>query len=100
MDSDNPPGDLLFVVTNVQHGYFHAVNQSQALNSFTQQQVSDGLIAFSQDQSNDAPQYFVTVSDGQLVSAPAPLSFILRRQLTHRISSTTVSPLSKAARYC
>ena len=65
VDSNDP--DLLFMVTNVQHGEFQLVTTGATVTSFTQQQIIDGEIQFVHDGGEDAPAYSVTVTDGLLV---------------------------------
>ena len=67
-------GQLLFSVSDVQHGYFADVNQAgnNSLTSFLQQQVKDSHIMFIHDDTQQAPAYSVTVSDGVLNSTAVP----------------------------
>ncbi|MBS0351114.1 MAG: FG-GAP repeat protein, partial [Proteobacteria bacterium] len=74
LSATHPGGDdqmLLFDVNNVQHGKFSVINKpDQEIMSFYQQNITNGLIQFSHDNSTIAPNYSVSVSDGRITLAP------------------------------
>ncbi len=62
--------NLLFIITDVQNGIFTIAN-NQA-NSFSQQQVMNRTVSFSQQGSGvSVPIYRVAVSDGRITTYPA-----------------------------
>ncbi len=66
LGATHPSGDdrvLLFNITQVQQGQFN-------LNIFSQQNIVDGLIQFTHDNSLNAPAYHVSVSDGRITLPP------------------------------
>ncbi|MBV6624129.1 MAG: DUF4114 domain-containing protein, partial [Rivularia sp. (in: Bacteria)] len=65
-DIDNDDTTLTFTVSNLKNGEFQ-VNQV-AQNSFTQQQINNGLVKFIHDGSENPPSYDVEVSDGNLTT--------------------------------
>ncbi|HEY3393007.1 MAG TPA: cadherin-like domain-containing protein [Lacipirellulaceae bacterium] len=74
-DADSNGGSLTFTVSNVTGGQF-LVNGSPA-TSFTQAQVSSGVVAFAHDGGEAPPAFAITVSDGSLSDGPhaAPINF-------------------------
>jgi hypothetical protein len=76
-DVDDPSAGLLFAVSGVTHGAF-ALSSAPAVSilTFTQAQVTGGQVLFVHDASTSAPTYSVTVSDGTLVTAPAPAAIM------------------------
>ncbi|MEO0708879.1 MAG: cadherin-like domain-containing protein, partial [Cyanobacteria bacterium J06649_5] len=70
-DVDNNNADLTYVVSQVSGGRFERVGETTtALTNFTQAQIDNGEIQFVHDDSDDAPSYVVSVSDGALSSVP------------------------------
>ena len=68
--------NLMFMISNIQHGNFSVMNASlQPIFSFYQQNISDGQIQFNHDDSVLAPGYTVSVTDGR-VSSPPQLAWI------------------------
>lgn len=70
---------LLFSITDVQHGYFALVSSIyEPIYSFVQQQVRNGQVLFSHDDSGFPPSYSVQLSGGLAASLPqaATVSFI------------------------
>ncbi len=68
--------NLMFVISNIQHGNFGVINASaQPIFSFYQQNITDGQIQFNHDNSVLAPAYTVSVTDGR-VSSPAQSALI------------------------
>ncbi len=64
-DIDDDDANLVFMITNEQHGQFENVaNPGIAISAFTQQQITDGNVCFMHDGSDIAPLYKVIVSDG------------------------------------
>jgi hypothetical protein len=67
------PGQIRFTVSDVGGGQFTLVNAPGVrINTFTQQQIQDGLVQFIQDGSDQAPYYQVSVSDGQTGTPASP----------------------------
>ena len=66
---------LIFIVGNVQNGYFATVpssnNPSKNLTSFTQAQIQSGDVEFVLTGNNQAPSYSVLVSDGRQSTVPS-----------------------------
>ena len=62
-DVDNDDTTLTFNITNLENGSFE-VNQVVA-NSFTQHQITYGLVKFIHDGSENQPSYDIQVSDGE-----------------------------------
>lgn len=95
-DPDNNDGELEFKISNVQHGRFELVNNpTVAITSFKQQQIYNREIQFTQDSSEYAPNYQVTVSDGMLTTEPSSPAIAFTNinnspYVTTPISSTTV----------
>ncbi len=72
-DADTLATDLTLTVSNVVAGFFsRASSPSLAITSFTQQEVNNGLIQFSHNNTITAPSYDVSVSDGENTTTPAP----------------------------
>ena len=73
---------LIFIVSNVQNGYFSTVpssnNLSKNVTSFTQAQIQNGAVEFIHNGDKQAPSYSVIVSDGVRSSVPniATIDFI------------------------
>ena len=64
-DEEIAAGQLVFSVSNLLHGYFASVtDQTVAILSFTQQQVTDRQVVFVHDGTNKAPSYQMSVSNG------------------------------------
>ena len=58
------PGDTVFYVTNVNHGYFDVNGSSSSY--FTQQQLQAGVVKFVDDGTNVAPSYQIAVQSSNL----------------------------------
>lgn len=74
-DDETLNDDLIFTVSNVQHGEFERASApGVAITSFTQQEVKGLTISFVQDDSVFAPSYDLSVSDGtnSLPAGPQP----------------------------
>ena len=66
----NDDGDLQFNLLNVTHGQFYWRNTpAEVLDHFYQQNITDGLIQFTHDNSTQAPVYQVSVTDGRTISS-------------------------------
>ena len=68
-----PPEELIFIVSQVQHGQFHLLNATghvtkAGVPQFAQQNITNGIIQFTQDGSAMTPSYSVSVGDGHLSS--------------------------------
>ena len=72
-DVDAAAGTLIFVVSDVTQGRFEFItNSGVAITQFTQQQISGGQVQFVHDGGEIAPSFNVSVSDGELSTAPVP----------------------------
>ncbi|MEM7011662.1 MAG: cadherin-like domain-containing protein, partial [Verrucomicrobiota bacterium] len=70
-DSDTPPDQLTFTVSNIANGQFERVSAiGTAITEFTQAEVNAGQIRFIHDGSNNAPAWEISVSDGVLSTNP------------------------------
>jgi hypothetical protein len=59
------PANLVYTISNVQHGMFVRLNnKGVAITTFTQQDVNSGLIGFTQDGTTTKPSFTVQVTDG------------------------------------
>ncbi len=66
-----PASALVFNVSEVQHGQFSWSNSpNQGISNFYQQNVSDGRVQFTHDNSTLAPAYRVSVTDGRITTSP------------------------------
>ena len=73
-DEETNDQDLLFTVENVVAGEF--LVDGEAASQFTLRQINQGLVRFRHDDSEVAPSYQVTVSDGELTdSRPGVIDF-------------------------
>ncbi|MGB3637584.1 MAG: DUF4347 domain-containing protein, partial [Rivularia sp. (in: cyanobacteria)] len=73
-DIDNDDTTLTFTVSNVTNGNFEV--DGVAATSFTQQQITNNLVKFIHNGSENAPSYNVEVSDGDLTdSGSATVNF-------------------------
>ncbi len=67
-----PANALVFNLSEVQHGQFSWSNSpNQAITNFYQQNVTDGRVQFTHDNSTLAPAYRVSVTDGRITTPPA-----------------------------
>ncbi len=71
-DIDSPDGSLIFNASNVSSGEFQVFGSPAT--SFSQDQISAGDVTFVHDDSETAPSFDVTVSDGTFVTTPAAAS--------------------------
>jgi Ca2+-binding RTX toxin-like protein len=62
-DVDDNPANLVFTVSNVQHGEFRV--NGVAATSFTQAQITSNLVRFVHDGGEAPPAYKISVSDGK-----------------------------------
>jgi len=79
VDPDNPPTDISFSVSAVQHGRFELAGvPGIAVTTFTYVQLAAGQVQFVHAGSNQVPGYVVTPSDGALAgtAAPAAITFL------------------------
>ena len=68
-DPDNTPAQLTYTASGVTSGHFAlASSPGTVITSFTQAQISAGLIVFVHNGGEAAPSYSLTVSDGALSS--------------------------------
>ena len=74
-DPDNTPALLTYTASNVSHGQFEYVAApGAAITTFTQADITAGLVQFVHDGSDIAPAYNLTVSDGSLSHGPSSAS--------------------------
>jgi len=77
IDDHTATGDLVFSISDVQHGQFElSSNPDVPVTTFPQQEIIDKRIRFVHDNSELAPSYALAVSDstGSLVFAPQTAS--------------------------
>ena len=61
--------NLSFLIGDLTHGQFEFIaNPNQPVLAFQQQNITDGVVRFVQDNSANSPSYRVAVSDGTLTS--------------------------------
>lgn len=59
-----------FIISDLQHGYFEStINPGISIVSFTQEELSDGIIQFTHDDSEFAPSYKLAIADGSTTTA-------------------------------
>ncbi len=72
-DVDNPAGNLMFQVTNVENGYFQLSQTAGVpLTNFTQAAVTQEEIEWVSDTSPNPSSFWISVSDGELSTEPVP----------------------------
>ena len=108
--------NLIFEISEISHGYFADNDDWQTpLNNFTQQRITDGNIIFITDQSDQGPQFKVSVWDGRLHCIGCPqqadvvfntsnssnssLSDVLKNALIGAVASGVVGLLFFALKY-
>ncbi len=99
----DPDGDpITLTVSNVQNGRFARVSAiNVAITSFTQQEINLGAIAFVHNDSNDAPAWDISASDGinpATALSPATIFFTLPN-VAPLISGTPTTSLAAATAY-
>jgi hypothetical protein len=68
-DADTPASGLTFTASNIRYGTFSIVGSpANPITTFTLQSLSNGFIQFTQDGSENAPSYDISVSDGILAT--------------------------------
>ena len=72
IDPDTADSELIFTVSDVSNGEFQL--SGSATTSFSQQDISAGLVSFVHDGSETAPSYSVSVSDGSLSTEPSTVT--------------------------
>lgn len=68
-DVDNSADQIIYTVSALSGGQFEQVIDSSVVTSFNQTQIDGGEIQFVHDNSDNAPSYAVSVSDGELSTA-------------------------------
>ncbi len=87
--------NLIFEISEISHGYFADNDDWQIpLNNFTQQRITDGNMIFITDQSDQSPQFKVSVWDGRLhcVGCPQQADVVFQGENT---SSSSLSDAIK-----
>jgi len=69
-DSDSSEADLILSTGNVKQGQFYSTSTRSVISSFAQRNITQGHVQFIHDGSELAPDYDITVSDGQLSDGP------------------------------
>ena len=65
-------GNLEFIISDVQQGQFSWIaNSKQSITHFSQQNITNGQVQFTHNNSSLTPAYRVSVSDGRITTAPA-----------------------------
>ena len=76
LNATHPGGDdrmLIFNITSLEHGNFSFVTSTnKPILNFYQQNITQGMVQFTHDNSTVAPSYAVSVSDGRITLPPAP----------------------------
>jgi Cadherin-like len=71
MDVDNPASSLIFTMSNLSNGHFELVSSpGVSITTFTQADITGGLVRFVDTNNTSAPTFDVTVSDGALSVGP------------------------------
>jgi hypothetical protein len=95
-DRNHPNNTIVFIPSNVMHGYFQNVNQPGVeLSNFTNPQLQSGTIQFVHDGTSFLPSYNMTVrSDGIAWTGPHPanITFIPATITTTIVTTSTPSP--------
>lgn len=90
-DSYTPVADLMFNITNLQHATFlsNYLGSMKPVNNFQQKNITQGNIYLAQDSGAIEPSYSVTVSNGDLSSAPqsANVNFVIINPAPELINS-------------
>lgn len=89
-DPDVSPDNLIFITSNVQHGYFRDITAiNTAIVTFKQQRITSAAIQFVADGSDNSPGYDIAVSDGMLSTVPAAakISFVPENVVTISIGN-------------
>jgi hypothetical protein len=73
---------LIFTVSNVQHGQFTLNGSSTAMTQFSQAQVMQSQVLFTQDDSISAPSYQIAVSNPYRSTTPAAASISFDKRPT------------------
>ena len=85
------PNQIVFQVSNVQHGQFELNGSSTSISNFTLTQLTGQNVQLVQDNSNIAPSYSVSVAgDTGLSSAATPVTAQLCTSLTSSLSCAPV----------
>ena len=73
--ASRPAGDLIFLISACQQGYFeYAGSPGKSILTFQQQNITDKVVHFVHDNSVTAPAYLVSVSDGRVSTQPQAAS--------------------------
>jgi len=92
-DMDSNDVDLVFTVSNVQHGQFEIVsNLNVRIGRFTQRQVIGSEIQFVHDGSDNAPAYAVSVNDGNFSSAPVNATINFNNNPKNVLEDVKINP--------
>ena len=71
-DVDSDVNSLVFVMSDVAHGRFELTsNLGEAVDEFTQQQITSGLVQFMHDGGETAPTMQIQVRDEEMITDPA-----------------------------
>ena len=73
--ASRPAGELIFLISTCQQGYFeYAGSPGKSILTFQQQNITDKVVHFVHDNSVTAPAYLVSVSDGRVSTQPQAAS--------------------------
>ena len=91
MESGFNNSQLLFMVSNVQNGYFSTTpggnGVKQNLTAFTQGQIQSGGVEFVHNGDHQAPGYGVLVTDGRQFTQPSSANIIFTdAPIVHQIT--------------
>ncbi len=74
--ASRPPGELIFLISACQQGYFEFTGSpGKTILTFQQQNITSQVVRFVHDNSQTPPAYSVSVSDGH-ISTPAQAASI------------------------
>lgn len=68
IDQDDSEANLLFIISNVQHGQFAEEGSSVLATEFNQTSIQRGAIEFIPDGTPNAPSFFVAINDGNMTT--------------------------------
>ena len=100
-DVDNTDTQLMFTISNVEHGQFELItNAGTPILSFTQEHINDQQVRFMPDDTAEAPSFSFSVSDGAGGSTgivPAAIVFNSDEQNSETLSAAAIRAISISA---
>ena len=80
INEDYSGNQVMFVISNLQHGQFQLLPAQTNVTQFTEQQLQNGQVQFVADGTASSPSYQVSVSDPYFTLAPAAAAVTFYRQ--------------------